>query len=57
MIIRKYKIADKVVEVNSIYEEVHENCSDYQTDLPADYSVNITQADIDFEREKSAHED
>ena len=57
MITRKYKIADKVVEVNSIYEEVHEYCSDYQTDLPADYSVNITQADIDFEREKSAHED
>ncbi len=57
MIIRKYKIANKVVEVNSIYEEVHEYCSDYQTDLPADYSVNITQADIDFEREKSAHED
>ena len=57
MITRKYKIADKIVEVNSIYEEVHEYCSDYQTDLPADYSVNITQADIDFEREKSAHED
>lgn len=57
MITRKYKIADKVVEVNSIYEEVHEYCSDYQTDLPADYSVNITQADIDFERDKSAHED
>lgn len=57
MITRKYKIADKVVEVNSIYEEVHEYCSDYQTDLPADYSVTTTQADIDFEREKSAHED
>ena len=57
MITRKYKIAAKIVEVNSIYEEVHEYCSDYQTDLPADYYVNITQADIDFEREKSAHED
>ncbi|HOC34776.1 MAG TPA: hypothetical protein PLH98_05085 [Ruminococcus flavefaciens] len=53
MITRKYKIADKIVEVNSIYEEVHEYCSDYQTDLPADYSVNITQTDIDFEREVS----
>ena len=57
MITRKYKIADKVVEVNSIYDEVHEYCSDYQTDEPADYSVTTTQADIDFEREKSAHED
>lgn len=57
MITRKYKIADKVVEVNSIYDEVHEYCSDYQTDEPADYSVTTTQADIDFERQKSAHED
>lgn len=57
MIIRKYKIAGKVVEVTSIYAEVHEYCADYQTDEPADYSVITTQADIDFEREKSAHED
>ena len=56
MITRKYKIADKVVEVNSIYDEVHEYCSDYQTDEPADYSVTTTQADIDFERQKSARE-
>lgn len=57
MITRKYKIADKTVEVNSIYDEVHEYCSDYLTDEPADYSVTTTQADIDFEREKSARED
>ena len=57
MITRKYKIADKVVEVNSIYDEVHEYCTDYQTDEPADYSVTTTQADIDFECEKSARED
>ena len=57
MITRKYKIADKVVEVTSIYAEVHEYCTDYLTDEPADYSVTTTQADIDFEREKSACED
>ncbi|OPZ19856.1 MAG: hypothetical protein BWZ04_02221 [Firmicutes bacterium ADurb.BinA205] len=57
MITRKYKIADKVVEVNSIYDEVHEYCTDYQTDENVDYSVTTTQADIDFEREKSARED
>ena len=57
MITRKYKIADKVVEVNSIYDEVHEYCTDYLTDEPADYSVTTTQADIDFECEKSARED
>ena len=57
MMTRKYKIADKVVEVTSIYAEVHEYCADYLTDEPADYSVTTTQADIDFEREKSARED
>ena len=53
----RYKIADKVVEINSIYEEVHKYCSDYLTGEPADYSVTTTQTDIDFERDKSAHED
>ena len=55
--VNRYKIADKVVEVTSIHAEVHEYCSDYLTDEPADYSVTTTQADIDFEREKSARED
>lgn len=57
MMTRKYKIADKVVEVTSIYAEVHEYCADYQTDENVDYSVTTTQTDIDFEREKSARED
>ena len=57
MITRKYKIADKVTEVNSIYDEVHEYCADYLTDAPTDYTVTTTQADIDFERERSARED
>lgn len=57
MMTRKYKIADKVVEVTSIHAEVHEYCTDYLTDEPADYSVITTQADIDYEREKSVRED
>ena len=57
MITRKYKMADKVVEVTSIYDEVHEYCAEYQTDENADYSVMTAQADIDYEREKSARED
>ena len=40
MITRKYKIADKVVEVTSIYDEVHKYCADYLTDEPADYSAD-----------------
>ena len=54
--IRRYKIADKVAEINSIYEQVHNYCADYQTDEKADYYVSITQADIDFERKKSDRE-
>lgn len=46
-----------MVEICSIYDEVHEYCSDYLTDDQADYTVTTTQADIDFEREKSARED
>ena len=57
MMTKKYKIADKVVEVTSIHAEVHKYCADYQTDENVDYSVTTTQADIDFEREKSARED
>ncbi|HOO08052.1 MAG TPA: hypothetical protein PLH83_16430 [Ruminococcus sp.] len=55
--VNRYNIADKVVEVTSIHAEVHEYCSDYLTDEPADYSITTTQADIDLEREKSARED
>ena len=55
--VNRYKMADKVVEVTSIHAEVHEYCTDYQTDENVDYSVTTTQADIDFEREKSARED
>ena len=55
--VNRYKIADKVVEVTSIHAEVHEYCADYLTDEPTDYSIITTQADIDFEREKSARED
>ena len=55
--VNRYRIADKVVEICSLYEEVHEYCADYLTNEPADYSVTTTQADIDFEREKSSRED
>ena len=57
MISKRYKIADKVVEINSIHDKVHIYCADYRTNEKAYYSVATTQADIDYEREKSAHED
>lgn len=55
--INRYKIAGKVVEITSIYAEVHEYCADYLTNDTADYLISTSQEDIDFEREKSARED
>ena len=52
----KYKMADKVIEVNSTYEKVHEYCKDYLTDEPADLSVEITAEDIIYEKQKSDSE-
>ena len=48
MIKRRYKKADKVVEITSIFSEVHEYCSGYLTDEQPDYAVTTTQADIDI---------
>ena len=56
MMTKKYKIADKVIEVTSIYEKVHEYCNDYLTDEPADFSVCITREDIAAEKKKSDSE-
>lgn len=57
MITANYKIAGKVAEINSIYDEVHSYCADYKTAEKADYSVTVTQDNIEYERERSARED
>lgn len=56
MITNKYKIADKVIEVNSIYESVHAYCKDYATGELSDFSVTITPDDIVSEKKKSDSE-
>ena len=56
MMTRKYKIADKLIEVISLYPDVHEYCKDYAAEGVPDFSVEITQGDIDYEREKTAKE-
>ena len=50
--IRKYKMADKVIEVDSAYERVHMYCNDYLTDETADFSISITQDDINYEKQR-----
>lgn len=56
MISKHYKIADKVIEVSSIYEDVHEYCKDYATNDQPDFSVTITPEDIALEKQKSDSE-
>lgn len=53
---KNYKIADKVIEVTSIYNGVHEYCKDYLTDEKADFSIEITPDDIKYEKQKSDSE-
>lgn len=48
----KYKIADKVIEVTSLHEKVHNYCKDYASDEVADFWVSTTQEDIDFEAQR-----
>lgn len=63
-----YCLADTCVEVSSIHECVHDYCADYDCHRckktmnndcsgKPDILVSISQADIDYEKEKSAAED
>ena len=49
-----YMIAGKAIRINSLYQRVHDYCSDYRSDSSPDFSVDITQADIDCERRRNA---
>ena len=51
---KNYKIAGKVIEICSLYGEVHDYCTEYRTDERSDFTVTTSQQDIDFERERSA---
>ena len=52
---KTYKIAEKVIKVSSLYERVHNYCKDYVSEGTPDFTVEITQADIDYERKRNAH--
>lgn len=57
MIKNNYMIANRVVCVDSLYDEVHDYCRDYLTDKEAEYTVITDKSDIDSERQRSANED
>ncbi len=51
------KLAGKNISVSSLHSFVKEYCRDYLTTEQEDFSVSISQSDIDNEREKSRQED
>ncbi len=53
-----YRIADRSITVVSLHDTVHRLCADYRAAGAApDFTVETTQADIDFERARAARED
>ncbi len=54
---RSYKIAGKVIEITSLYKNVHIYCKDYAVSGKADFYVKTCESDIIYERERSAKND
>ena len=54
--VKTYKFADKIIEIQSIHNQVHHYCKDYTCEGTPDFSVEISQSDIEFERKKSESE-
>lgn len=51
-----YRLAGHTVKIESLYPQVQLLCADYRTDDPPEYVIKTTEADIDFERARSARE-
>jgi len=52
-----YKIADKIIKIESLYRGIHKMCAEYSCDGDPDFTVTITQEDIDFEKKAARNED
>ncbi len=50
---RLYKIAGHLMEINSLHRDVHHLCRDYRMEGTPDFTVTVTQADIEAERIRS----
>lgn len=51
-----YKIADKVILIDSLCRGIHKQCENYAFDGIPDFTVKIEQQDIDYECEASKKE-
>lgn len=45
-----YRIAEKKIEICSLFEDIHSLCRDYRADGEPDFAVEITPSDLDLER-------
>ncbi len=53
---RVYRMAERNIGIESLYERVHVLCAGYRTDGAPDFIVRTTQEDIDREQIKSVQE-
>ncbi len=53
----KIRLADKIIEISAIHKYIADYCKEYISTGISDFSVQVAQSDIDFEREKSKQED
>ena len=51
-----YRIADCNIGISSLYPRVHALCREYRTDEAPDFTVSVTQADLDAERLRDRQE-
>ncbi len=54
---RVYRIAERNIGIESLYERVHALCAAYRVDTDPDFVVRTVPTDIERERERSARED
>lgn len=52
-----YKIAGRIIAIESVYSKAHELCADYRYSGTADFSIRTTRKDIEYEGNKSRNED
>lgn len=54
---KTYRIADRVILIDSLYPDVHKLCGGYEAEGQPEITVCTTEEDIETERIKSARED
>lgn len=54
---RVYRIAERNIGIEALYERVHTRCAAYRVEGAPDFVVRTSREDIDRERENSARED